>query len=125
MLCLVDCPAEVHFITICALRNSKIFEVGEGGGSSPLNFVPVNNKVPDNEMLAKQNKVFVSATAITRLQSKNKNQIKTFIYGSMINLKTWKLSSSSPLACNDFLLSLLVSMAYAQINSTKWKSFTS
>ena len=31
----VECPAEVHFTTIFALRNDKIFEVeGEGRGSS-------------------------------------------------------------------------------------------
>ena len=28
VLCLVNCPAEVHFATIFALRNRKIFEVG-------------------------------------------------------------------------------------------------
>ena len=41
VLCLaVDCPAEVHFNTISALRNGKIFEDRGGSPPYPLKFRP-------------------------------------------------------------------------------------
>ena len=44
VLCPVDCSAEVHFTTIFALRNGKIFEVGGWlTPHSPLSFVPDSN----------------------------------------------------------------------------------
>ena len=35
VLCLVNCPAEVHSATIFALHNGKIFEIAGGVGGSP------------------------------------------------------------------------------------------
>ena len=41
VLCPVDCPGEVHYTTIVALRNGKIFKIGGvTHPQNPLSFVP-------------------------------------------------------------------------------------